>query len=67
MLAAEEFTGVIEGVLARVDPVGQPVADRDQMCSRDHREVARKGIEEGQRLALRLPREQTGKEGSHLN
>jgi hypothetical protein len=67
MLATEEFIGVIEGVLARVDPVGQPVADHDQMCSRDHREIARKGVEEGLKLALRLLREQTGKEGSDPN
>jgi hypothetical protein len=67
MLATEEFAGVIEGVLARVDPVGRPGADDDQMCSRDHREIARKGIEEGLRLALRLLREQAGKEGSDAN
>ena len=62
MLAAEEFTLIVEGVLTRVDPVGRPCADDDQMCSRNHRDIARKGVEEGLKLALHLLREQTGKE-----
>ena len=62
MLAADELAMAVDGVVAEVDAAGQPVADR--ACSRDHRAIARRGIEAGLELALHLLRAQTGKEGT---
>ena len=65
MLAADELAMAVDGVVAEVDAAGQPVADR--ACSRDHRAIARRGIEAGLALALRLLREQGRKEGTRVS
>jgi hypothetical protein len=60
MLAADELATAVEDIVAEVAPAGRPVPDR--ACSRDHRAIARRGIEAGLKLALRLLHEQAGKE-----
>jgi hypothetical protein len=62
MLRADELTMAVEEIVAEVDPAGQPVADR--ACYRDHRAIARRGIEAGLRIALSLLREQAGMEAA---
>jgi hypothetical protein len=49
---ADELTMAVEQIVAEVHPREQPVADH--ACCRDHRLIARRGVEAGLTLALRL-------------
>ena len=52
MSIADELAMAVEEIVAEADPREQPVADR--ACCRDHRVIARRGIDAGLALALRL-------------
>ncbi|MCC7368811.1 MAG: hypothetical protein IT306_10335 [Chloroflexi bacterium] len=63
MSIADELTRAVEKIVAEVDPREQPRADR--ACCRDHRVIARRGIEAGLTLAVRLLHEQAGPGSTH--
>jgi hypothetical protein len=58
MSIADDLTRAVEEIVAEVDSREQPVADH--ACCRDHRVIARRGVEVGLALALRLLHAQAG-------
>ena len=59
MLTGEELTQVAGIALSRVG-LEEPTVGHETGCHVDHLEIARAGIEEGLKLALRLLRKQPG-------
>ena len=59
MLAMDDLNRVAEVALDRVEPQADSVR-RAMHCHVDHGDIARAGVEEGLKLALRLLRDRTG-------
>ena len=59
MLAMDDLNRVAEVALDRVEPQADSVR-RAMHCHVDHGDIARAGVEEGLKLALRLLRDQSG-------